>query len=117
MAIAADKRPHPPASFVASSAGDDFSLPPWLAVGVAGCPANPEAKRSGPDDPIDGLADIAFEAGQIEAVAQAARERGLFRTEYLDALFDNPHDHITPLRGSELWQAALLELWLQENRI
>jgi asparagine synthase (glutamine-hydrolysing) len=45
--------------------------------------------------------------------ARAARERQLFRREYLDALFADPKGHITPLRGSELWQAALLELWLQ----
>ncbi len=49
--------------------------------------------------------------------SQAARERGLFRKDYIDALFASPHDHITPLRGSELWQVALLELWLQSNRI
>jgi len=45
--------------------------------------------------------------------ARVARERGIFRREYLDALFADPKGHITPLRGSELWQAALLELWLQ----
>lgn len=49
--------------------------------------------------------------------SRAARERGLFRTEYLETLFDDPRGHITPLRGSELWQTALLELWLQEHRI
>jgi len=49
--------------------------------------------------------------------SQKARERGLFRKDYLEQLFANPADHITPLRGSELWQVALLELWLQTNRI
>ncbi|MCQ8783335.1 N-acetylglutaminylglutamine amidotransferase [Mangrovibrevibacter kandeliae] len=49
--------------------------------------------------------------------SQAARERGLFRQSYLDTLFANPADHITPLRGSELWQVALLELWLQEQGV
>ena len=49
--------------------------------------------------------------------SQAARERGLFRQSYLDALFDRPDEHITPLRGSELWQVGLLELWLQTNGI
>jgi asparagine synthase (glutamine-hydrolysing) len=48
---------------------------------------------------------------------QAARERGLFRQEYLDALFAAPADHITPLRGSELWQVALLETWLQTQGV
>jgi asparagine synthase (glutamine-hydrolysing) len=45
--------------------------------------------------------------------APAARERGLFRRDYLDTLFADPAAHITPLRGSELWQAATLEMWLQ----
>jgi asparagine synthase (glutamine-hydrolysing) len=49
--------------------------------------------------------------------SQAARERGLFRESYLDALFADPPAHITPLRGSELWQCALLELWLQAHNI
>ncbi len=47
----------------------------------------------------------------------AARQRGLFRTEYLEQLFSDPTAHITPLRGSELWQVALLEMWLQSHNI
>ncbi|MEC9344276.1 MAG: N-acetylglutaminylglutamine amidotransferase [Pseudomonadota bacterium] len=49
--------------------------------------------------------------------SRAASERGLFRKDYLDRLFDDPVGHITPLRGSELWQAALLEMWLQARGI
>ncbi len=49
--------------------------------------------------------------------SQKARERGLFRQDYLDDLFERPAEHITPLRGSELWQAALLEMWLQTHAI
>ena len=49
--------------------------------------------------------------------SQEARERGLFRDEFLQHLLDNPADHITPLQGSELWQAALLEMWLQAQGI
>lgn len=45
--------------------------------------------------------------------SQKARERGLFQRDYLERLFTKPSDHITPLRGSELWQAGLLEMWLQ----
>ena len=45
--------------------------------------------------------------------SQKARERGLFQRDYLDRLFANPSEHITPLCGSELWQAGLLEMWLQ----
>ena len=49
--------------------------------------------------------------------SQSARDRGLFRPEYLETLFAAPKDHITPLRGSELWQVALLELWLQQQGV
>ena len=49
--------------------------------------------------------------------SQAARERGLFRKDYLEELFAAPAEHITPLRGSELWQVGLLELWLQTHGI
>lgn len=47
----------------------------------------------------------------------AARRRGLFRQDYLDELFSNPSEHITPLRGSKLWQIGLLELWLQSHSV
>ncbi len=49
--------------------------------------------------------------------SQAARERGLFREDYLETLFAAPTEHITPLRGSELWQVALLEMWLQQQGV
>jgi asparagine synthase (glutamine-hydrolysing) len=49
--------------------------------------------------------------------SQAARDRELFKPDYLGALFADPKSHITPLRGSELWQCALLELWLQAHNI
>ena len=49
--------------------------------------------------------------------SDSARSRGLFRDDYLDTLFANPADHITPLRGSELWQVALLEMWLQQQEL
>ncbi|MCB5412203.1 N-acetylglutaminylglutamine amidotransferase [Pseudogemmobacter faecipullorum] len=49
--------------------------------------------------------------------SSAARERGLFRDDYLNSLFAAPADHITKLRGSELWQVGLLELWLQEQGV
>lgn len=48
---------------------------------------------------------------------QAARERGLFQREYVDMLLDAPGEHITPLRGSKLWQLGLLELWLQNHGV
>jgi asparagine synthase (glutamine-hydrolysing) len=49
--------------------------------------------------------------------SRAARQRGLFRPDYLERLFAAPTEHITPLRGSELWQAAVIEMWLQANGI
>ncbi|MEM7191903.1 MAG: N-acetylglutaminylglutamine amidotransferase, partial [Pseudomonadota bacterium] len=49
--------------------------------------------------------------------SKAASDRGLFRAAYLDDLFADPTGHITPLRGSELWQCALLELWLQSQNL
>jgi len=48
---------------------------------------------------------------------RAARERNLFKTEYVETLLKDPFDHITPLRGSKLWQIALLELWLQRHKL
>jgi asparagine synthase (glutamine-hydrolysing) len=46
-----------------------------------------------------------------------ARERGLIQQAYLDELLAAPEEHITPLRGSKLWQIALLEYWLQVQGI
>ena len=47
----------------------------------------------------------------------SARERGLFKPAYVEKLLADPEKHITPLRGSKLWQLALLELWLQKHGI
>ena len=44
-----------------------------------------------------------------------ARERGLFRRPYIDRLLDAPAEHLTPLKGSKLWQLAALEVWLQTH--
>ena len=46
-----------------------------------------------------------------------AKERGLFDTEAVDALLTDPNGRLTPLRGNELWQIALLELWLQRHGV
>ncbi len=47
--------------------------------------------------------------------SRTARERGLFRGDYVETLLADPTAHITPLQGSKLWQLATLELWLQTN--
>ena len=49
--------------------------------------------------------------------SRVAKERGIFREDYLETLFANPSDHITPLQGSELWQVGLLELWMQTHGV
>jgi asparagine synthase (glutamine-hydrolysing) len=49
--------------------------------------------------------------------APAAKERDLFRPEAVDRLLADPNGRFTPLRGNELWQIALLELWLQRHGI
>jgi asparagine synthase (glutamine-hydrolysing) len=49
--------------------------------------------------------------------APVAKQRGLFDTEAVDALLADPNGKLTPLRGNELWQIALLELWLQRHGV
>ncbi|HYD59422.1 MAG TPA: N-acetylglutaminylglutamine amidotransferase [Noviherbaspirillum sp.] len=49
--------------------------------------------------------------------SRRARDRGLFRRQAVDDMLAAPDSHLTPLRGSKLWQVALLEAWLQMNGI
>jgi asparagine synthase (glutamine-hydrolysing) len=46
-----------------------------------------------------------------------AKQRNIFRRKYIDKLLEDPESHITPLRGSKLWQITLLEYWLQKHHI
>ncbi len=46
-----------------------------------------------------------------------ARQRGLLDPEYVDLLIEKPQAHLTPLRGSKLWQMALLERWLSIHHL
>jgi asparagine synthase (glutamine-hydrolysing) len=46
-----------------------------------------------------------------------ATERGLIDRAHVEMLLRDPAAHITPLRGSKLWQVALLEIWMQEHGI
>lgn len=46
-----------------------------------------------------------------------ASQRGLFNRSYVERLLAKPEAHLTPLRGSKLWQCALLERWLQTHGI
>ena len=47
----------------------------------------------------------------------AARDRGMFRREYVDALLADPNSELTPLHGNKLWQLGLLEMWLQDHGV
>ncbi len=63
-----------------------------------------------------------IEGPYLEYVREAltgptARQRGLFKPDYVEELLADPKGHITPLRGSKLWQVAVLELWLQTHDI
>lgn len=49
--------------------------------------------------------------------APIAKERGLFDAEAVGALLADPNGKLTPLRGNELWQIGLLELWLQRHGV
>ncbi|WGF89321.1 N-acetylglutaminylglutamine amidotransferase [Marinivivus vitaminiproducens] len=49
--------------------------------------------------------------------SRAAKDRQLFSPDYVQRLLNDPKGHITPLRGSKLWQVALLELWLQSHGV
>jgi asparagine synthase (glutamine-hydrolysing) len=46
-----------------------------------------------------------------------ARERGLYRPEYVQHMLQNPESAMSPKGHSRLWQAALLEAWLQAHAI
>jgi asparagine synthase (glutamine-hydrolysing) len=49
--------------------------------------------------------------------ASAARDRGLFSPEYVNALLADPNTARTTLGANQLWQLALLEMWLQDKKI
>ena len=49
--------------------------------------------------------------------APAARDRGLFRPDYVDSLLADPNTPRTTLGANQLWQLALLEMWLQQHQL
>ena len=49
--------------------------------------------------------------------SEQAKQRTLFERDYVEHLLAEPSAHITPLRGSKLWQITLLEYWLQQHGI
>ncbi|WIM95087.1 N-acetylglutaminylglutamine amidotransferase [Actinoplanes oblitus] len=50
-------------------------------------------------------------------LAPEARARGLFRPEYVAALLADPNTPRTTLGANQLWQLALLEMWLQDKKL
>jgi asparagine synthase (glutamine-hydrolysing) len=63
-----------------------------------------------------------LEGAYLERAAEAlhdpaARERGLFRPERVEAMLAAPNEERTTLGANALWQLALLEMWLQANGI
>ncbi|WP_035655113.1 N-acetylglutaminylglutamine amidotransferase [Bradyrhizobium sp. STM 3809] len=49
--------------------------------------------------------------------ADKARMRGLYRREFIDHMLQHPEAEMSPKGHSRLWQAALLEAWLQTHGI
>jgi asparagine synthase (glutamine-hydrolysing) len=49
--------------------------------------------------------------------SDAARDRGLFRPDVVEAMLADPNAARTNLDGSTLWQVGLLELWLQQHGV
>jgi asparagine synthase (glutamine-hydrolysing) len=50
-------------------------------------------------------------------LGRRATQRGIFDRAYVDELLADPEGHITPLRGSKLWQLGLLESWLHAHGV
>ena len=87
------------------------------------------ARRVIPDDVIDRpkgyfpvpalkyLRGESLEMVRDALTGRAARERGVFRSDYVERLLAAPEEHLTPLRGSKLWQIAVLELWMQTHGV
>jgi asparagine synthase (glutamine-hydrolysing) len=46
-----------------------------------------------------------------------AKDRGLFRPDWLQRMLTDPNTERTTLGSNALWQVALLEMWLQKRGI
>jgi asparagine synthase (glutamine-hydrolysing) len=49
--------------------------------------------------------------------SRTAKERGLYRRDFVDYMLSSPEAEMSPKGHSRLWQAALLEGWLQAHAI
>jgi asparagine synthase (glutamine-hydrolysing) len=106
------------------------ACPPELKLALGGKGVLKDAARGTvPDEVIDrtkGYFPVPairhLEGPMLERVREAlyapsARARGLFRKEYVDALLADPNTPRTTLGANQLWQLALLEMWLQDRGI
>jgi asparagine synthase (glutamine-hydrolysing) len=67
--------------------------------------------------PVPGIRHLRGELYELvrQALAnRAARERGIFEPRFIERLLDDPNRLRSNLGVNALWQAGLLELWLQE---
>ena len=49
--------------------------------------------------------------------APEAKQRGLFRSDFVEGLLADPNETRTPVNSNVLWQVALLEMWLQGHGV
>ncbi|WP_338836428.1 N-acetylglutaminylglutamine amidotransferase [Gordonia polyisoprenivorans] len=66
--------------------------------------------------PVPGIRHLEGEVFDLVAdvlKTRSATDRGLYRPAALDRLFTDPNGIRTRLDGNELWQVAMLEMWLQ----
>jgi asparagine synthase (glutamine-hydrolysing) len=49
--------------------------------------------------------------------SRRSRNRGLYRTDFVDYMLSDPQAEMSPKGHSRLWQAALLEAWFQAHAI
>jgi asparagine synthase (glutamine-hydrolysing) len=70
--------------------------------------------------PVPGIRHLSgalLEKVQDALGSRAARERGLFQSNYVEQLLAAPNEIRTVLGGNVLWQVGLLELWLQQQKL
>ena len=105
-------------------------IPPEAKIGEGGKHVLKEAARAViPDEIIDRpkgyfpVPALKYIRGPVlefvrDVLSQtAAKKRGVFEGSYVDTLLQDPEGHITPLKGSKLWQIACMEAWLQTQGV
>ena len=49
--------------------------------------------------------------------SQQCKERGIYQRSYINKLLKKPEAYLTRIKGSKLWHMALMEYWLQLNKL